>query len=214
LSLSQWNQNVSGFMTAAIDITSPIVGASSLALISTASTQIGYLTPTGASGLTKGVEQGRLRTLTKAAASVANGYGFGLVCMGSADTIGTVNGAFYRFELFSSGSYGLVRGNNNTLNAGTPGTSLASAATAVVQNVTYGIQIEWIADDVNFGGVYISLKKGTAIDFSDLVLLVQLVDASSSKLLISNSEGPYLRGYTSVTGAKVLYDNTELFLLA
>jgi hypothetical protein len=201
-------------MTVAIDNTTPITGISSLTLTSLVSTQVGYLTPTGVSGLTKGVEQGRLRTLVKPRSSVGNGYGFGLVCVGSADTLGTVNGNFYRFEFFSTGSYGLVRANGGMLSAGSPGTVLATASTTITINTVYGMQIEWIADNTNFGGVYLSIKKGTATNFSDLALLTHLTDASASQLITSASEGVYLRGFTSVSEAKVSFDQTELFLLA
>jgi hypothetical protein len=202
-------------MTVAIDNTTPITGISSLTLTSLVSTQVGYLTPTGVSGLTKGVEQGRLRTLVKPRSSVGNGYGFGLVCVGSADTLGTVNGNFYRFEFFSTGSYGLVRANGNTLATGTPGTVLiSSTATTLTVNTIYSMEMEWVADQVNLGGVYISLKKGTATNFSDLALLSQLTDSNYQQLITSAGEGIYLRGYTSVSEAKVSFDNTQLFLLA
>lgn len=212
MSLSQWNQNVSASMTAVIG-TPAISGAASLILTSTAFGQVAYLTPTGASGFMKGIEQGRLRTLVQPRSSSGNGYGFGLVCMGSADTLGTVNGAFYRFEFFITGSYSLVRGTAHVLSAGTPGTIVASGSTTTTQNVTYGMQIEWIADSVNLGGVYLALKKGTATDFSDLTFLTQIHDVSTAALVTSVSEGVYMRGYTSVTGAIVAFDQTELFLL-
>jgi hypothetical protein len=201
-------------MTALIDNTSPIVGAYSLTLTSTGGSDVAYLTPTNVSGLTKGIEQGRLRTLTRPRSTMTNGYGFGLVCMGSADNIGTSNGDFYRFEFFSTGSYGLVRANGGMLSAGSPGTVLATASTTITINTVYGMQIEWIADNTNFGGVYLSIKKGTATNFSDLALLTHLTDASASQLITSASEGVYLRGFTSVSEAKVSFDQTELFLLA
>jgi hypothetical protein len=202
-------------MTALIDNTSPIVGAYSLTLTSTGGSDVAYLTPTNVSGLTKGIEQGRLRTLTRPRSTMTNGYGFGLVCMGSADNIGTSNGDFYRFEFFSTGSYGLVRANGNTLATGTPGTVLiSSTATTLTVNTIYSMEMEWVADQVNLGGVYISLKKGTATNFSDLALLSQLTDSNYQQLITSAGEGIYLRGYTSVSEAKVSFDNTQLFLLA
>jgi hypothetical protein len=199
-------------MTAAIDSSSPIVGAASLTLTSTASTQIGYLTPTDVSGLAKGLEQGRLRTLVQPKSSSGNGYGFGLVCMGSADNIGTINGQFYRFEFLMSGSYSLTRGDFSTL-SNVSATPLITASTTLTQNTVYGMQIEWIVDLTNIGGIYFALKKGTAINFSDLALLTQLTDGSEGKLVSSNNEGVYLRGYLTATNAIVSFDQTQLYNL-
>lgn len=215
MSYAQWNKDKLASATSSLDLVTPITGTSSLSLDSNVASQAIYLTPTGASGLTKGVEQGRLRTLVKMTTGSGNGCGFGLVCMGGSDTLATVGtSAFIRYELFSNGNYNLYRSNSSGLNSGAPGTPLqANIAQSVVQNTIYGIQMEWIVDVPNLGGVYIITKKGTAIDFSDLIILNQLVDTGAQILTTSASEGIFMRGYTSTGPVKVLFDQTELFQL-
>jgi len=211
LSFSQWNRNATTTNAYAyLDLLTPIIGAGSVALESTAMSQAVYVTPSNPSGLTKGIEKGRLRALTNPRVS-SGGCGFGLVIMASAETIVATAGAYYRYELFSSGSYALARANSNTLTAGSPGVTLGSGSTTVTQNTTYSIEIEWIADPVNLGGVNLLIRKGTATDFSNMTLLTQLLESGAQVLGTSNSEGMYLRGFTSAGTVRVVFDSTQLY---
>lgn len=211
---SQWNKNVSTTSaTGSLDLVTPIAGVASVSLDSIASTQAVYVTPSGTSGLVKGIEKGKLRSLVNMKTGTGNGCGFGFVIVASAETIVTTAGAYYRYELFSSGSYSLARSNSSILTTGSPGTTLNSGSTTIVQNTTYSMEIEWIVDSVNLGGNHLTIRKGTAIDFSNMVLLSQFLDLGAQILTAGNSEGIYLRGYTSVGPVKVLFDSTQLYEL-
>lgn len=213
MSFAQWNKNVSDsiYTSVALDLATPIGGLASVALNSVTASAALYLTPSNTSGFTKGIEKGKLRTLVNLKSSTSNGCGFGLVIMVVSETIVTTAGPFYRYELFSNGTYALARSNTNILNVGSPNVTLNSGSTGIAQNVTYGIEIEWVADPVNLGGVSLVIRKGTAIDFSNMVVLGQVLDMGAQVLGTSNSEGIYLRGYTSGGAVRVLFDTTQLY---
>lgn len=221
MSFSQWFKDVASNSSISLDVITPLIGASSLNFTTTTTSSSfgGYTTPTGASGLVKGIEQGRLRTLMANDASSGGGNAMGFCVIGSADTLATVLGSYYRFEVFSTGasaSYSLLRSNNSGLClSGTPGTVLASGSSLLQNPATmYPFQFEFIVDTVNLGGVYLAISRGTSgsSDFSTLATLIQYVDSSASKLITSNSEGLYAR--TSGTFMlDVRMDQTSLYTL-
>lgn len=217
MAFNQWNKDVTANAAISLDVITPLVGTSSLNFTTSAASAAlgGYVTPTNASGLVKGIEQGRLRSLM---ANDMNNHGMGFVVLGSADTLATVNGSFYRFEMFSTGpsaSYGLGRSNGaNTCVTTTLSTVFVGPIT-ITQGMgsMYPFQFEFIVDTVNLGGVYLAISRGIiGSDFGTLATLVQYIDSSASKLTTSNSEGLYSRCAGTVL-LDTRMDQTSLYTL-
>lgn len=211
MSLSQWYQDRTTNCTIGLT-SSAIIGSNSLSMSSSVVGNFGgFCSPDDGSGLPKGLEQGRLRTLMRQDGSSA-GMGCGLLAISNWALSATGTSSFYRYELFSTGQYALARANGNTCVVASPGTTLVSGSTPTTAGVVYGIQIDFIVDIVGLGGVYLSIYKGTATNFSDLVVLAQYLDNSISKLTTSTVEGVYYRGVTSVASLRAgIFDSTQLF---
>lgn len=220
IAFSDWNQNLSANASVVLDLITPILGVSSLNFKTTSSSSAfgGYLTPTGASGFTKGIEQGRLRSLVVNDASTGGGNAGGLVIMGSTDTLATIAGNCYRLEHFNtgaSGSYSLYRSNASaTVLAAIAGWTVLIAVTTITitSGTTYGLQLEFIADVTNLGGTYIKFSRGTATDFSDLATVAQYIDTGAGVITTSSSEGLYART-SGTNNLDVRMDQTSLYQL-
>lgn len=212
MSFSQWGKYLQVNSGIYIQYLSPILASSSLCLEAHGIGQATYTTPLDASGLAQGLERGKLRTLFKLTLGGSNTCGFGIVCMGSLDDLVNNSGAFYRYELRSNSAYTLSRATTSSLSADIPGTTLASSTQTVTLNVAGSMEMEWIADITNLGGVYLVTRKGTATDFSDMTVVTQMINTGAGILTTSSSEGLYLRAYGSASpGVRTLFNSTQLY---
>ena len=156
----------------------------------------------------KGVSAGRYRTLLRLDNSTANSVDVaaGFIVMGSALTIGTVSGNFYRIAQIG-GTIQLRRGNGTTIGAG--GTLLTEFTHAVATGTAFSLQVDW---SVEASAVEFSIATGGNSDFSDLAPVLTYSDTSGSRLTSSVIEGLAVSRTGTGGPALVSYDLTSLGL--
>ena len=201
--LSDWTRDLVA-MNAGVSPTLPLVGSSSVILQQTAFTARYFLSPTPASTYPKGLEHGRLRTLIRFN-RVGTEYKMGLACLGSANTLATVAGNCY-VAWFYGATVLLGRVSGVQLESWV---TLRSVAFTSTINTIYALQLDWRVNQGPQNATWLSLSVGTALDFSNLTVLLSHSDASVSKISSGNYEGPV--GCTgSSTMVTVEYDQTQL----
>lgn len=154
----------------------------------------------------KGVTDGRYRTLVRLDNSTANSTSglAGIVVMASATTIATVSGNFY-WICQCGGQLQIRRGNTTTLGSG--GTLLVQQANVVTTGVPFSLQVDW---SVEASSVDFIVYTGANIDFSDLASFLTYSDTSASRLTSSVIEGLGVARSGSGVNALVSWDLTSL----
>ena len=220
MSLSDWEFHASSGVTFSINLFTPIVSLGSGRL---AMPDIGALTQTNinvttASGRTRGVTRGKLRSLfrydTLVTAAVL-GLAF---CQSRSDHDLTSNGtAYFAYLRQADSKLHISRmGPTNSTIAGFFGapTFLDSGGFPFVpgNNVVFSLEVEWIVDIAELGGVAIFLRQGFATNFSDLTTVITVLD-TSSPLTTSTSESVFAGVPATFAGAWNLdFDQTTLFI--
>lgn len=135
-------------------------------------------------GYTAGLTKGRMRTLLRLD-DISVGAGF--VFMASSTNVAVASGNFYEAGKRGGVNEVFIARITGGLVSFSSSSNVAAYTFAV--NTPYALQVDWIADAVNLGGVLIELSVGTAVDFSNLVRVTAWMDSSASKLLTTVAEG-------------------------
>lgn len=197
--------NAQGVLSA----TNPLVGSYSLATNAPqGNAQMRFFwSRVAGGGYTPGLLAGRIRTLLKLEHV---DQGAGVIFLASATTIGATSGNFYEAGRRASNNQVFISRTNGGLPSFTANLNVASWTFTL--NTPYAMQVDWIVDTVNLGGVYIELSMGAALDFSDLTKLTSWLDSSASKLTTSVAEG--LGGaWNVVSQPNVYFDQTTIAAL-
>jgi len=212
---SDW-QFFSGFarIDYSLDLITPLIGTSSLkALLNNSAGDTSNGVVTVASGRTKGIEQGRMRTLIKTDTS-GNANKYGVLCLQSTTNVstGTPNGYLLGYnrtvtDLIIARFTSQVWSSSITL-------ASIDAASWVIQGTIFSFMAEWIVDTANLGGVYFAISTGAALDFSDLTVRLKHIDPTGIAHIAGVAEG-MCASLVSFTGGvpAVWYDQTELYSL-
>jgi hypothetical protein len=220
MALSDWTiyKNIAGLQVS-IETSTPIVDDGSLHLqnvgISTGTHQFINLTN---NDYVKGKSRGRIRTLlnfkaTPAPATDRTFAGINFLSAALDMSPGTPN--TYAFSAFSDFSGGVRTFRLSRWSIAGPLGSEVTLHTVAHPAFTFGtpfaLEVEWHLDVAALGGVRIILRKGTALDFSDLVQIYDAVDPSLA-ITSTASEGVYLFRFGSGGNPfDVLFDKTAIF---
>ena len=217
MALSDWTQYVNQNWSFLINVTTPIVssGTGRLAFApANSGSSYSNIVVTALSGRTKGVVKGKLRTLFRydVPPSAGTQNTFGLVFMMGNENINSASNNYRVQYNFTTGRIELIK----SIGAGPAGGSLLAQGPLFTpgNNVTFSLEVEWIKDITELGGVAIFVKSGLATDYSDLGSVVTYLDATSP-LLISVAESIFtLSGYPTPTGAgwNLDFDQTTMFI--
>lgn len=170
-----------------------------------------------ASGLTKGVTAGRMRTLVDKKTISTVSAGFGLYCMASANNIVT-SGACYKFRVKDDGTITIRKVTSGGLED--DGAILASGTTSPVpaDDEVFAIELMWFFDALEFGGTKLEARydtSGAVTDFTGLPVAPDLaVIDSATALSTSFAEGPYFEDLGSGANIEILFDLTTLYTVA
>ena len=77
-----------------------------------------------------------------------------------------------------------------------------------VLNTPIAVEITWILDIAQLGGIKLTLKHGTALDFTGLVTDVNIV-STTTVLQTSVAEGPYMKHNLSSSNGQYLFETAS-----
>ncbi len=165
----------------------------------------------------KGFLHGKLRTLINPV--VSNPANHGILCMQSAEDMqggmGSKGYALMLDSLLAAGKVILVRLNDG-ISASFGGDVLStysvmgsSVSGLWSENTVYGLELEWHVDTA-LGGIYLIGRFATQANFSDLITVVECLDATSHAQLTTVGEGLYANLSTEDDTMIVAFDNTRL----
>ena len=214
MAFGDWEFNGNG--TRILQPSSAILGTSSLEMeIDSASTnqsQSGQVT--AASGITRGIARGKIRTLIRYNnGALSAQYHAGIFCLCSnANGFGGGNSAYRLAINPSNGDLELQDfGTSNAIQ-----TVFASYAQGYVQGTTIAIELEWNDDaSGDIGGTHFIARSGVQTDYSDLTDRFQYVDAPGNQLT-TGFEGIFMLHDTTATPSRVnwTFDDTVIFSIA
>lgn len=200
-------------MLVALDPTVPLLGTASLRINRNGTT--GQFANLVRLTSPRAFTSGRARWLIGARTLQTNDR-IGFVCQQSQEDLTGGAGAAYALNLLMASSGAgtwtpsLARmtaglGTFTTLATGTNFTMAAAGKKA--------LELTWILDQANLGGIQLQVKLGNNTDYSDLALDSALnIIVTSSVLTTSAGEGPHYNGLTT-SGGDYLYDHFDVIPL-
>jgi hypothetical protein len=197
-----------------LDLIAPIMGTSSLkALLNNSAGDQANGVVKAVSGRTKGIEQGRMRTLIKTDTS-GNANRYGIICLQSTDNVSTATPNGYFLGYTRTVTDLIVARFTSQLWSSSVALASIDAAAWVIQGTTFSLLTEWIVDTANLGGVYFAISTGAATDFSDLAVRLKHIDPTGSAHIAGVAEG-LGASLISFTGGVpyTQFDQTELYSL-
>jgi hypothetical protein len=207
MAFSDWDFFENGGATESLQTTGALVDSSSLEVILTSSDRWQAQLDSGQS---RGFTVGKIRTLMKvtAVSSAPNTF-VGLFCMTESEDVTAISQDLY-----------MVAANPNNiaanlklkkLNNGITDFSGESTKGSTQVDFTTGnlisLEMEWQLDVAEIGGIFITIRTGTATDFSDLSDVITYIDPSPYTSTFA--EGLAIQTVTST--ATVLFDETTIF---
>lgn len=194
------------------NLITPLEGVQSLQMDASGGGQRGIgVIPSDASGLTKNLIAGRMRTqMQNTAGLLSSGYRAGIFFMQDTDNVtpfttvdvyaATVNGA---------GTVEILKTTSGLLFT----SALATSSVGYISDVTtaFTLEVVWFYDIPEFNGTRIIVSTGTATDYSDLVPVpgLDIIDAVSPH---SVGAALGLSVFTSSGASSTwLFDRTELY---
>lgn len=182
MAFTDWTFLTSGSATASLDSINTIAGTSSLktTVAGTASTPTiaGFITP--GLGTPHGFTRGAIRTLLKPVA-------LGLPTSRIVGVFSQISARLINANAYIAGitgtTVGLFKGAIN--GALSP---LATSAYVAVNGTTLALELEWLALPEEMSATALTVRLGTALDFSNLAPIITYVD-DSSPYYISRGEG-------------------------
>lgn len=149
-----------------------------------------------ASGLQRGLTRGRIFTIVKALETPNSLNSFGLFCMASSLESHST-GVHYRLQVTGGTTNNLKAFESTTGGFGftvNQGTQLGASQDVTWNTIgnTLSLGLEWDSTNQGFhGGTQLKIYAGTATDFSDLALVLTVVD-TTSPLVASVAEGIFI----------------------
>jgi hypothetical protein len=214
MALADWNfyNTTGGQLTLSINVLTPLVNVGSGRIGGNVSSANAFnLVVSNASGRAKGVTRGKLRSLFRYNDFFSSNR-LGLMFLQSVENIsGSGTGPnFYRANITGDGYLYLSKNTNGGI-GNSHGTTLASVAFDPGINTIFSLEVEWIADIAELGGVAMFVRCGFATDYSDLTTVITYLDVFSP-FTTSVAEG--IGGYISsaINGYAVDIDQTTLFV--
>jgi hypothetical protein len=222
MSYSDWEffGSNSPTLSFSINVLTPIIGLGSGRLGSTSlpgGGSIGNINVTTASLLTEAVPRGKLRSLFRYTSLPGTNSIFGFLCMQTSTNLSTSTGSFYSLTVQGDGFLKLVKvvgGNVFSILTGTPGLvrfNFDSVPFSVGNNTVFSLELEWIADATELGGVALFCRTGFATDFSDLVTVMSYLDVTAP-IFTTVSEGIGIHEQSSEGPYFIDFDQTTLFI--
>ena len=219
MAFGDWTQYVNQGWVFAINVTTPLVGIGSGRFTPApfgAGTDMSNIVVTNLSGRTKGVTQGKIRSLFRytnpPTAGTLNGFGF--TFMMSAENVSTSTGNFYGAGYdFNTGRLHIRKATLSSLSSIGSGTGLAQSEIVTPGNgVVMSLEVEWIADTVELGGTAIFVRTGSLNDFSDLTTVISYLD-TATPYTTTVAESIYIITGNGIGAAWSLdFDQTTLFI--
>lgn len=213
MALSDWQQNFLAFpgnMIIVYEVLTPLVGTGS-AKFSYTNTSVGHIDLSAKVGAIPGetyaLSHGRIRTLVKPHFNAGNFFQ-GIYFMASQSYIASSTGAYYAVNVNGAALNFQVRKQTSGGMSGFNTSSTLGSGGAWVAGNTYGLEVEWHQDIPNLNGVFITVKVGSALNFSDLTTIITLLD-TSTPLSTTLGEGLFVSNLASASGS-TLFDDTRL----
>ena len=191
---------------------SAILGDQSIAIDNTASGNGGgHATPSVASGLTRGITAGRMRTLMRLDAGTQSSATHAGIYFLSSVTNPLVSGTCYSVSAHGNGDISV---NKHGVSLPVISSTLSTSVNLIsnISNV-FGLEVMWFNDSV-FGGTRIEVKTGTATDFSDLTLESSLTFTDTVSPLSGTGGEGIFQANNGGNDQRWVYDNTQLFTVS
>jgi len=215
MAFTDWDLHTQGtVVNITPNLITPLEGLQSLEIekLSGSTQSGGAVVPSDASGLTKGLIAGRMRTQMKLVTGFLSSSGkAGIFFMMAApsETPFTTTTVYYA-GVDGLGRVGIVKHSSGITNNGT---SLGLTANDYIADlsVAFTFEVVWFYDIPEFNGTRIIVSTGSSTDYSDLVPVPGLdVIDSTSPFSVTSGEGlAYAtNGNTNMTW---LFDRTELY---
>ena len=215
MAFSDWDQETRNNVNITPNTTVPLEGLQSLEIEKFTGGTVtagGSVVPSDASGLTKGLTAGRMRTQMQLLSGLASTGGNAGIFFMVADL---TEDPFALDDLYSVHVHGLggIRIGKHSNGLISSPTNLAVTSNGEIADVTspFTLEVMWFYDIPEFNGVRIIVKKGLATDYSDLTVVsgLDIIDATSP-LSVSNAEG---LAYFTTSGVNNvwLFDRTEFY---
>jgi hypothetical protein len=175
----------------------------------------GNIVVTGASGRTKGITAGRLRTLIKPINWVGSDTTARLYCMQSNEDL-TSSSDFYTVYFQNNNTWQLQRVSGGTLSSA--GTFIKSGTwTYPGSGNIRAVELSWFYDFSEFGGVRFTVKDGSATNYSDLADTGEgsfYDNQDGSHLTTSVAEGLGAEDFGAGFSFNVTFDEVQLYTVA
>jgi len=229
MAFGDWTTIADAPLVTALNVSTPIIGSGSYSLVGNTGTNDALTTYLDPLSFSKGFVKGRLRNIlrrgTGSNGATTNDYA-GFFYMASAVDLVNIGGRYNWAGLRSNGSVNdfspeiRVQPTVNLARNINASTILADTAPVVTLLVgeTLPIQVDWVLDIPNLGGIRHILSIGNVgdLDYSNLAVVYDLIDGSPLVPAPVN-EGMFYRFQTSVGHIGVqewwAADNTGVFQL-
>lgn len=212
MAFSDWDRFTAGDAAVNVDFFTPIDANQSVQFIKTSGTASSHanVTPTASSGLTKGVTNGRMRTLVRIDTMPTN-FEAGIIGMQTVTDFANATGqSAYGAVIQGTGFLALKKYTNGLASAGT---NLATPVAFPVPSGVFSLELMWFHDVPEFAGTRLEVRTGTMTDYSDLALQIILNDVSSP-LSASVAEGLFVHDLGSNGNFDIVFDKTQLYTVA
>lgn len=165
------------------------------------------------SGFSRGFTIGKIRTLmnVESTSDPTNLYP-GIFCMSESENVTAITNDLYAVAVNPnnvSGNVQLKKLNNGILDFDSESVLGSSQIDFTVGN-TIALELEWLADVDQIGGVLLRVRTGTELDYSDLSEVITYVDVSSP-YTSTFAEGIMCHFQSGVGVSVILFDETIIF---
>ncbi len=217
MALTDWTKYMNQGWNLIINVSTPIVSSGTGRFTPAplgSGLSFANIVVTNLSGRTKGVIRGKMRSLFRYSSTSGSAQGrFGFTFLQSNENLGSSTGNHYMCGYdHPTGRIILTRTTNGNLFAGvnTPALIQSTIVTPGI-NTVFALEVEWVVDVTELGGVAIFARFGYMTDFSDLTQQFVYLD-TSSPFITSVAESVFI--HTSDTGGpwNLDFDQTSLFI--
>lgn len=173
---------------------------------------------TAASGITRGIARGKIRTLIRydnGATSTPN-YAAGIYCLATNSGGFAASGTAYSLTVNANTGDLRLHDDNISASGFSQMNVLASASISFTAGTTMAIELEWDSlRQVDIGGTHFIARSGTQTDYSDLTERFQHIEPNGA-VLTSGFEGLVVFHDASSTPNNTIwaFDDTEIFTVA
>ena len=216
MALADWTlyQSQPG-LTAEITTTTPILDAGSLRLVNIGEASSVNLQNFTSLLYTPGLLEGRMRQILRIDSAGKTRAGFAFM-QSAADISTTDDKDYYQVVAHADATAATRTIRIDRIDGGSVNTTnlFETSSPAWTVGSVFTIEVDWQASVTEIGGTRITVRTGTATDFSDLSEIADLTDPSPDAHTTTLGEGPYILKFdTTGETYEVRYDNTSVFQL-